>query len=147
LLNLVGVLGPQASRDQVWSYLANYVPEAQADQHPTLDALVTAALAYNRDLVAPTLVRRSPAPNEAAALRELDQQLAGAEPNASAEDLQAMIYEIGKREEFAVENLRNWFRALYETLLGSSQGPRMGSFIALYGIAETRALIAEAIAA
>ncbi|HOB14673.1 MAG TPA: lysine--tRNA ligase, partial [Novosphingobium sp.] len=55
-------------------------------------------------------------------------------------------YEIGKSEQFGFENLRDWFKALYETLLGSSQGPRMGSFIALYGIANTRKLIAEALA-
>ena len=64
----------------------------------------------------------------------------------SAEDLQTIVYEIGKREEFGFESLRDWFRALYETLLGSEQGPRMGSFIALYGIANTRTLIAEALA-
>jgi lysyl-tRNA synthetase class 1 len=57
-----------------------------------------------------------------------------------------MVYEIGKREEFAFASLRDWFQALYRTLLGSDQGPRMGSFIALYGIANTRQLIAEALA-
>ena len=57
-----------------------------------------------------------------------------------------IVYEIGKQEEFGFENLRDWFKALYETLLGSEQGPRMGSFIALYGIAPTRQLIAEALA-
>ena len=66
--------------------------------------------------------------------------------DASAEDLQTEIYEIGKREEFGFESLRDWFRALYETLLGSSQGPRMGSFIALYGVANTRTLIQESLA-
>ena len=66
--------------------------------------------------------------------------------DTSAEDLQTMVYEIGKREEFAFESLRDWFKALYETLLGSEQGPRMGSFIALYGVANTRDLIAEALA-
>ena len=146
LLNLIGVLGTHASREQVWSYLGNYVEGADPAAHPELDALVTTALAYNRDFVAPTLHKRAPAANEAAALRELDRQLGAAEPNATPEDLQAMVYEIGKREEFAFESLRDWFRALYETLLGSAQGPRMGSFIALYGIPETRALIAEALA-
>ncbi|MBL4897457.1 MAG: lysine--tRNA ligase, partial [Erythrobacter sp.] len=55
-------------------------------------------------------------------------------------------YEIGKREEYGFESLRDWFKALYQTLLGSEQGPRMGSFIALYGVANTRTLIAEALA-
>ncbi len=62
-----------------------------------------------------------------------------------AEEIQTIVYEIGKREEFGFENLRDWFKALYETLLGSEQGPRMGSFIALYGIENTRKLIAEAL--
>ncbi|MEO1221028.1 MAG: lysine--tRNA ligase, partial [Pseudomonadota bacterium] len=73
-------------------------------------------------------------------------KLAEAEAHASAEDLQTMVYEIGKNEAYSFENLRDWFRALYETLLGSEQGPRMGSFIALYGVEPTRKLIEEALA-
>lgn len=146
LLNLVGVLGAQASKDQVWSYLANYVDNADPAAHPDVDAMVDAALAYNRDFVAPTLVRRAPTEAEAAALRALDAELAAVDPATSAEDLQTMVYEIGKQEEYGFESLRDWFKALYQTLLGSDQGPRMGSFIALYGIANSRALIAEALA-
>ncbi|WP_324262970.1 lysine--tRNA ligase [Altererythrobacter sp. H2] len=146
LLNLVGVLGADASREQVWSYLGNYIPDADPARHPELDVLVGTALAYNRDFVAPTLSKRAPAANEAAALSALDQWLASASPDTSAEDLQTQVYEIGKREEFGFENLRDWFKALYQTLLGSDQGPRMGSFIALYGIANSRKLIAEALA-
>ncbi len=147
LLNLVGVLGAHATREQVWSYLGNYVANANAAAHPELDRLVDNALAYNRDFVAPSLARQPPSENEAAALRALDQQLAMMEPNAPPDVLQTMIYEIGKNEEFAFATLRDWFQALYRTLLGSDQGPRMGSFIALYGIANTRRLIAEALAA
>ena len=145
LLNLVGVLGAGATREQVWSYLGNYIADPDPAKHPELDALVGTALAYNRDFVAPTLERRAPTANEAAALRKLDEGLAAAAPGVAAEDLQTMVYEIGKSDEFGFESLRDWFRALYETLLGSSQGPRMGSFIALYGIENTRKLIAEAL--
>jgi lysyl-tRNA synthetase class 1 len=147
LLNLVGVLGADATEEQVWSYLANYVADATSEAHPELKALVAAALATNRDYIAPTLQRRAPEPNEAAALQALDAELAKAAPDATAETLQNSVYEIGKREDFGFENLRDWFKALYETLLGSSQGPRMGSFIALYGIPETRKLIAQALEA
>ena len=146
LLNLVGVLGAGATREQVWSYLGNYVSDADPAAHPELNKLVGTALAYNRDFIAPGLVRQAPTANESAALRELDQQLSAMEPDASAETLQTMVYEIGKREEFGFASLRDWFQALYRTLLGSDQGPRMGSFIALYGIANTRQLIAEALA-
>ena len=145
LLNLVGVLGAQATRAQVWSYLGNYVENADPAAHPALDTLVTSALAYNRDFVAPTLKRRKPEPNEAAALAALDAELAATDDGASAEDLQTLVYEIGKDPHYGIGALRDWFKALYETLLGSSQGPRMGSFIALYGIEGTRRLIAEAL--
>ncbi|MGB3378145.1 MAG: lysine--tRNA ligase [Allopontixanthobacter sediminis] len=146
LLNLVGVLGADATREQVWSYLGNYVANADPAAHPELDVLVTSALAYNRDFVAPTLAKRAPSNTEAAALAALDAELAGLSDGISAEDLQTRVYEIGKDEAHGFENLRDWFRALYETLLGSSQGPRMGSFIVLYGIENTRKLIAQALA-
>ncbi|MGX7953127.1 lysine--tRNA ligase [Tsuneonella sp. HG249] len=146
LLNLIGVLGASATREQVWSYLGNYVANADPAAHPELDKLVGNALAYNRDLVAPELSRTSPSANEAMALRELDKILSQVNLDASAEDLQTMVYEIGKREELGFASLRDWFQTLYRTLLGSDQGPRMGSFIALYGIENTRRLIGEALA-
>jgi lysyl-tRNA synthetase, class I len=143
LLNLVGVLGSGANREQVWGYLGNYVADARAETHPELDALIGHALAYNRDVVAPTLVRRKPEGVETAALARLDAELAALPDGASAEDIQNIVYAIGKEGGF--ENLRDWFRALYETLLGSSAGPRMGSFITLYGVENTRTLIKEAL--
>ena len=146
LLNLVGVLGAEATHEQVWSYLGNYIHDLDPAHHPELAALIDCAIAYNRDFVAPTLHKRAPSETEAAALRALDELLARTPEGASAEELQTEVYEIGKREAFGFESLRDWFKALYETLLGSSQGPRMGSFIALYGVANTRALIAEALA-
>ncbi|WP_159709657.1 lysine--tRNA ligase [Sphingomonas sp. AX6] len=142
LLNLVGVMG-DATKDQVWAYLKNYVPDASPEANPALDHLIGYALAYGRDFVTPTLVRRAPEGVEVAALRDLDAALA--DGPASAEDIQNHVYEIGKTH-FGKEALRDWFKALYETLLGSSQGPRMGSFIALYGVENSRKLIAEALA-
>ena len=78
------------------------------------------------------------------ALRDLDAELAALPVDAAGDAIQNLVFAVGKRHEF--EPLRNWFRALYETLLGSSQGPRMGSFIALYGIESSRRLIAESLA-
>jgi lysyl-tRNA synthetase, class I len=143
LLNLVGVMGAGASKDQVWGYLGNYVSEASAEKFPEVDALIGHALAYNADVVAPTLIRRKPGGAEVAALERLDAELAPLSDGATAEDIQNIVYAIGKDGGF--ENLRDWFKALYETLLGSSAGPRMGSFIALYGVENTRKLIAEAL--
>lgn len=145
LLNLVGVLGADATCAQVWSYLGNYIENPDPAAHPELDVLVGTALAYNRDFVAPTLKKRAPTANEAAALRALDAILAVVPADISGQDLQTHVYEIGKDEAYGFENLRDWFRALYETLLGSEQGPRMGSFIALYGVENSRKLIKEAL--
>ena len=140
LLNLVGVLGASATADQVRGYLSNYV---EGEISPELDALIGHALAYNRDFVAPTLQRRAPQGMERAALDRLDRELAPLPADTPSADIQNIVYAIGNEGGF--ENLRDWFGALYETLLGSAQGPRMGSFIALYGIANTRTLIAEAL--
>jgi lysyl-tRNA synthetase class 1 len=142
LLNLVGVMG-DATKEQVWGYLGNYVADATPERFPELDRLIDRALAYGRDFVAPTLKRRAPEGVEVAALEKLDAELAALPADADAETIQNIVYEIGKTSGF--ENLRDWFKALYETLLGSSQGPRMGSFIALYGVANTRGLIAGAL--
>ncbi len=144
LLNLVSVLGLEATPDNLAEYVASYTGAPVDD--PALVQLVECAVRYNRDFVAPTLKKRAPSDNEAAALRALDAQLADVAAGASAEDLQTMVYEIGKDEAYGFDNLRDWFRALYETLLGSEQGPRMGSFIKLYGVEPTRKLIAEALA-
>ena len=143
LLNLVGVMG-KASKEQVWGYLANYVPQASPERYPELDRLIGHALAYARDFVVPTLQRRAPTATEAEGLRRLDAELERLGQGADAETIQNAVYEIGKTGGF--ESLRDWFKALYETLLGSSQGPRMGSFIALYGVDNSRGLIADALA-
>jgi len=143
LLNLVGVASTD-DKDLIWGFVRRYAPDTAPATHPELDALIDHALVYFRDFVADSLQRRAPDAKEAAALRDLDTRLAALGEDAGAEAIQAEVYEVGKAAEF--DNLRDWFRALYETLLGTSQGPRMGSFIALYGVANSRKLIAEALA-
>ena len=144
LLNLVGVASTD-DKQLLWGFVRRYAPEASPETHPELDALIGYALAYFRDFVAGSLIRRAPDEREAAALRDLDSRLAQLPSDAGAEAIQNMVFEVGKAHGF--ENLRDWFKALYETLLGTAQGPRMGSFIALYGIANSRGLVAQALAA
>jgi lysyl-tRNA synthetase class 1 len=142
LLNLVSLPG-MADKDTAWKFVQRYAPGTSAESDPELDELIGLAVNYARDFVVPALKRRAPSEMEAEALRELDSELAKLPVDAPAEDIQTQVFEVGKRHPF--ENLRAWFQALYETLLGSSQGPRMGSFIALYGIDNSRRLIAEAL--
>jgi lysyl-tRNA synthetase class 1 len=144
LLNLVSLPGV-GDKETAWKFVQRYAPGASPETDPELDELIGLAVNYARDFVAPTLKRRAPNEMEAQALRDLDAELAKLPADASAEDIQTQVFEAGKRHPF--ESLRGWFQALYETLLGSSQGPRMGSFIALYGLDNSRRLIAEALEA
>lgn len=142
LLNLVAVASTD-DKHLLWGFVQRYCPEATPETHPELDRLLDFALAYFRDFIADSLRHRPPGEIEAAALRGLDARLAALPEAADAETIQTEVYEVGKAHAF--ESLRDWFKALYETLLGTSQGPRMGSFIALYGIENSRKLIADAL--
>jgi lysyl-tRNA synthetase, class I len=143
LLNLVTVANTQDPA-VLWAFLSRYAPGVSAATHPALDRLVGYALAYYRDFVAPKRRLRAPTPDERASLADLDQRLAALPATADIKAYEAEVYEAGKANGYA-DNLRGWFGVLYECLFGQSTGPRMGSFIALYGVAETRALIAGAI--
>ena len=149
LLNLASLPGV-GDRETIWAFLHRYNPALSPETNPALDRLVGYAVEYGCRVVAPTLHRRPPTNAERVALEELDGLLAkndgtGWDDEDPAAVIQNHVYEIGKKH-YGKEGLRDWFGVLYETLLGSSQGPRMGSFIVLYGVANTRALIAEALA-
>ncbi|SFP84010.1 lysine--tRNA ligase [Sphingomonas rubra] len=144
LLNLASLPGV-GDRDTMWRFLERYDPALSPEANPALDRLVGYAVAYARDFVAPTLQRRAPTLAEAEALCALDAELAKpVEEDDAAKALQDRVYEVGKRF-YGKEHLRDWFGVLYETLLGAAQGPRMGSFFALYGVEGSRRLIAEAL--
>jgi len=144
LLNLASVLGAEATREALTDYLRTYLGDVEI--RPELAALIESAINYTRDYIVPTLKKRAPVGGEVEALKTLHAALANVSEDTPAEDLQTKVYEIGKDEAHGFENLRDWFQTLYQTLLGSDQGPRMGSFIALYGVTNSRKLIAEALA-
>ncbi len=138
LLNLVSVANAEDAA-VLWGFVARYAPGTTPATSPRLAALIAHAIAYYKDFVGPTRRYRAPSAQERAALQELRDWLAGPGAAADAEALQYETYEVGKRHGFA--NLRDWFKALYEVLLGQSEGPRFGTFAAIYGIPETCALI------
>ena len=143
LLNLASVCNTE-DKAVLWGFISRYAPDATPETAPILDRLVAYATAYYRDFVKPAKSYRAPSDMERAALEELVTALEAMPADADAETIQTEIYEVGKRHPF--ENLRDWFRALYETLLGQSQGPRFGSFVALYGKDETVTLIRRVLA-
>lgn len=142
LLNLVSVCHSD-DPSVLWHYISAYAPGASPETCPYLNNLIPYAAAYYHDFVLPTQKYRKPVENEIAALNDLKSVLEAMPEGASAEEIQTAVYEVGKRHDFA--DLKSWFSAMYETLLGQSTGPRMGSFIALYGIGESIALIDKAV--
>ena len=138
LLNLASVCNTE-DKSVLWGFITRYAPDATPESAPILDRLVGYAASYFRDFIKPAKSYRAPSDLERAAIEELAAALEALPADADAETIQTEIYEVGKRHPF--ENLRDWFKALYEILLGQSQGPRFGSFVALYGKDETVALI------
>ena len=143
LINLVSGSNVE-SKDKLWGFIRHYAPAATPEKHPGLDKMVGFAIAYYHDFVKPAKAYRPPTDKERAALRALAANLGKQPENANAEDLQNAVYAIGKAHGF--EPLRDWFKALYEVLFGQSQGPRFGSFIAVFGVANTKAMIEAALA-
>ena len=142
LLNLAAVCNTEDPA-VLWGFITRYAPDATPEAAPYLDRLAVHAVAYYRDFVKPTKIYRIPDAAEKGALQALAAALEALPPDAGAEAIQTEIYEVGKRHEYG--NLRDWFRMLYEVLLGQSAGPRFGSFVALYGKDETVALISRAV--
>ena len=142
LLNLATVSAAE-DKDRLWGFIQRYAPEATPETHPDLDQAAGFAVRYFNDFVKPTLTYRLPTDPEREALQALRDALAAYDGERTDEALQSVVYAIG-RERF--DPMRAWFSALYEVLLGASQGPRFGGFIALYGVEETIALIDKALA-
>jgi len=143
LLNLASAANTE-DRAVLWGFISRYVPGASPESAPFLDRLVGHAIAYYRDFVKPYKRYRAPSEMERAAIADLLAELEALPADAAAEDIQNRVYEVGKRHDF--ESLRHWFKALYEILLGQEQGPRLGSFIALYGLENFRELLRKALA-
>jgi lysyl-tRNA synthetase class 1 len=140
LLNLVSAANAE-TKDVLWGFISKYAPDATPENTPLLDSLVGYAMAYYEDFVRPTKTYRVPTDKEREALGDLASRLDAYEGDGTGEELQTLVFSVGKDHEF--ENLREWFKAIYEVLLGQSQGPRFGGFIALYGVKETAQLIRE----
>jgi lysyl-tRNA synthetase, class I len=156
LLNLATVANAE-TKDVLWGFLQRHLPDVSPDTHPELDRLLGYALSYFEDFVKPHKRYRLADEVERQALQALSDALAKLPPDASAEEIQGVLYDVGR----AIPRYQNahakgatpdkpgvslaWFNAIYQILLGEEKGPRFGSFVALYGIDNTRALIATAL--
>ena len=143
LLNLASAASAE-DKATMWGFIRRYAPDASPQSHPGLDAAAGYAVRYFQDFVKPNKVFRTPTDQERAALQDLRDRLAAWEGPADGDALQDMVFAVGNAHAF--DPLRDWFKAIYEVLLGASQGPRFGGFIALYGVQETIDLIDDGLA-
>ena len=144
LLNLVSAANA-SDKAILWGFVARHFPGATAETQPLLDRLADYAIHYYEDFVRPTKRFRAPDDRERAALEDLVARFTALPAGCQdGETIQNEVYAAGKDAGF--EPLRAWFGALYEVLLGQPQGPRFGSFAAIFGLAETIALIERALA-
>lgn len=143
LLNLVSA-ADASTKDILWGFIQNYIPGATPQTQPLLDRLSDYAINYYEDFVKPSKTFRLAGDQEAAAMSDLVARLRALPAGADAEAIQNEVFEAGKAAGF--EPLRLWFTALYEVLLGQSQGPRFGSFAAIFGLERTIALIEAGLA-
>ncbi|PPR75841.1 MAG: Lysine--tRNA ligase [Alphaproteobacteria bacterium MarineAlpha3_Bin4] len=143
LLNLASVCHTE-DKSILWHFISRYRPNATPESAPILDQLVAYAINYYRDFIKPFKHYRLATDEERQALQDLVDTLDGMPSDSGAETIQSQVYEVGNRHPFP--DLKFWFQALYEILFGQSHGPRMGSFIALYGLDEVKDLLRRAIA-
>jgi lysyl-tRNA synthetase class 1 len=142
LLNLVSA-ADASTKEILWGFIRNYIPGATPESEPLLDRLSDYAIHYYEDFVKPSKSFRAPDAKERAAMEDLAARLKALPAGADAETIQNEVFEAGKAAGF--EPLRAWFGALYEVLLGQSQGPRFGSFVAIFGVERTIGLIERAL--
>jgi lysyl-tRNA synthetase class 1 len=142
LLHLVSA-SAASNREVLWGFIRAYAPGASPEAHPALDGLVGYALKYYEDFVRPKKQYRAPTDKERMALVALADALEEIDDERDGEKVQFVVYEIGKAHKF--EPLRDWFKAIYEVALGQAQGPRFGSFAALFGCERTAVLIRRAL--
>ena len=155
LLTLVSSSNAE-NADTLWGFIGRYRPGVTPQTHPKLNELVGYAIHYFRDFVLPDKKFREPGESERAALIDLRDALSQLPADASAEAIQDVVYEIGRREPFLDHKKKakdgkpgvslDWFNMLYQVLLGQEKGPRFGSFVAAFGIQNTVDMIDGALA-
>jgi len=143
LLNLVGTSNA-TDKDVLWKFIKKYKKDIKVSDHPILDNLVEYALKYFTDIVKPNKKYKKPNEKEKKALQDLVKRLEDCKDQMDPEAIQTIVYSVGKDNGYQ-ENLREWFKAIYEIIFGDQDGPRMGFFISFFGIKETIELINKCI--
>ena len=143
LLNLVETSNAD-SKDLLWKFVKKYKPNIEEKNYQIFDGLVEYAIKYFNDVIKSKKNYKQPNKEEKIALQALIKTLEKCNDEMTPEDIQTMIYSTGKQNGYA-ENLRDWFKLIYQVVFGDENGPRMGFFISFFGVNETKELIMKKI--
>ena len=139
LLNLVETSNAD-SKELLWKFVKKYKPDISENDFPIFDGLVSYAIKYFNDVIKAQKKYKTPDASEKLALQALVKALDTCTDDMSPEDIQTLIYSTGKENGYS-ENLRDWFKLIYEVIFGDENGPRMGFFISFFGVNETKELL------
>jgi len=143
LLNLVETSNAE-SKELLWKFVKKYKKNISEKNHPIFDNLIGYAIRYFNDVIKLKKKYKKPNEEEEKALTALIKTLDNCNDGMKPEDIQTLIYSTGKENGYS-ENLRNWFKLIYEVVFGDENGPRMGFFISFFGVNETKQLIKDKI--
>ena len=143
LLNLVQTSNAN-TKDLLWKFVKKYKSNLKEKDFPIFDKLIEYSIKFFNEVIKESKKYKKPNPNEKKALEKLIKILDECDDSISPEDIQTKIYTVGKESGYK-DNLRDWFKLIYEVVFGDINGPRLGFFISFFGIQETKALISEKI--
>ena len=135
LLNIVGSSNAK-NKDVLWKFIKKFHKELDPKSHKILDSLIDYAINYFIDQVEPKKKFKKPNEKEKEALHNLIKVLKKVSQSTEAEKIQTIIYSAGKENGYS-DDLRSWFKLIYEVVFGEENGPRMGFFISFFGVKET----------
>ena len=143
LLNLVETSNA-SSEEILWKFVKNYKTNVAKNNFPIFNNLIKYSIKYFNDVVKQNKKYKKPNSLEMKALLDLISKLENCSDNMKPEDIQTEIYTVGKNNGYK-ENLREWFKLIYEVVFGVENGPRLGFFISFFGRKEMISLIKEKI--
>ena len=143
LLNLVEASNAN-TREILWKFVKKYKKNIDEKKYPIFDNLIDYAIKYFNEAIKQKKKYKKPNENEKKALEALIEVLGKCDDKMEPEDIQTLIYSAGKDNGYK-ENLRDWFKLIYEVVFGDENGPRLGFFISFFGVKETKQLISDKI--
>ena len=138
LINLVSICNSVDS-NVIWGFIKVYDTSINSKNNPEFNKLIEHAINYYKDFILPNKKYKKIDKNNKKIFKDILENLKNMDDNLTPEEIQTQLYEVGKKYNFM--NLRDFFRLIYQVLLGQEEGPRLGSFIKLYGMSKTIDLI------